>query len=470
MGASPAAPAPPSLRRQLLLWLLLPQAVLWLAAIAIAYQVALRYANLAIDQALSQSTRALARQVKPLDYGLLIDFPKAAQAILEEDEADPLFYTVSSPPGKFLLGNRNLPPAPPVARIILGEPTFYDGLADGKRLRLAALYLPYGNAGSKGLLLVQVAKGVRLREQFARDILVDTVMPLSLLMLATSLLVAWGVRRGLLPLRALRRQVENRSPRDLAPIALAAAPQEVRALAEAVNGLLEQVERSVAGQRRFIADAAHQLRTPLAGLKSQCELALSEAGSDAQRARLQRVLASAERSVHLVGQLLSLARAEPGEGDELPREVVDLVPLARELTAELVPFALQRGVDLGFAGGPGRLSLQGNPVLLREMLANLVDNAVRYSPAGGTVTVRLARDEDWALLCVEDDGPGIPEAERERVFERFTRLASDGQGCGLGLPIVREIARRHGGSVRLRGAAPRGLVAEVRLPISSFGM
>jgi two-component system sensor histidine kinase TctE len=475
-------PSGRSLHRQLLLWLLLPQVVLWIAAAVFTYNLAARYANAAIDATLAQASRALARQVKPIDSGLFIDFPRSAQDILEADPSDRVLYTISTPPGKFILGNRQLP-APRVPQPPLGEPAFYDetvpATGDGpepgatERLRVAALYLSYGDAGAPGgTMLVQVARSSANREELARRILLDTALPLSALMALTTMIVWAGIRAGLAPLTLLQRQVEGRAANDLAPIRIEAAPPEVHALARAMNTLLAEVHHNVVAQKRFISDAAHQLRTPLAGLKSQTELALREATDPALVARLQRVHESSTRSAHLVNQLLTLARAEPESANLQDRVPLDLRALAHQATAELVRRALNAGVDLGFDddgadGEAAPVMVRGIGLLLQEALANLIDNAIHYAGRGAAVTVRVRQLGTVAHLEVEDNGPGLPEAEREHVFERFVRATHDGTGCGLGLAIVREIVLRHAGSVSLLPVQPHGLLARVTLPTAA---
>ncbi|WP_377155789.1 sensor histidine kinase [Roseateles sp. UC29_93] len=506
------APSRFSLKRQLLLWLLLPQVVLWLAGAVFSYRLAGRYANEAVDATLLQATRSLARQVKPMGNGLLIDFPRAAQDVLEADPSDKLLYTVSSPPGKFILGNRNLPSPPAVpASAPLGQAQFYDGEIDAQEsrtaspVRVAALYLQFGeNPKAQQTMLVQVARSSANRELLARRLLIDTMLPLSILIVLMSMIVWAGVGAGLAPIARLRRLVEGRKPNDLRPIELDAAPQELRSLAQAINDLLEAVRHNVQGQRRFISDAAHQLRTPLAGLKSQSELALAEAPPGPLTVRLARVHESATRSAHLVNQLLALARTEP---ESLTRQTpvrFDLGRLAREVTAELVPRALQQNVDLGYDGPdsdpdcasasqleepltvPGLsreeqaqkegreqgqedrpVEVTGIPLLLREALVNLVDNALRYAGRGARVTVQVHGDADRAELVVTDNGPGIPEDLREQVFERFFRATHEGNGCGLGLAIVKEIVERHGGRIVLSTARPRGLRVSMSLPLAA---
>lgn len=479
-----------SLKRQLLLWLLLPQLVLWLAGALFTYKLAARYANEAVDASLLQATRSLARQVKPMGNGLLIDFPRAAQDVLEADPSDKLLYTVSSPPGQFILGNRNLPgPRLDSAKPQLGKAYFYDGeIADTEdvsrrsRIRMAALYLHFGeDPDDQQTMLVQVARSSANREELARRLLIDTVLPLSALIVLMSMIVWAGVSAGLAPLTRLRNLVEGRAPNDLRPIELDAAPQELRSLARAINELLEAVQHNVQAQRRFISDAAHQLRTPLAGLKSQTELALSEAADPSRQAqlmtRLLRVQESAGRSAHLVNQLLALARTEPESVTSQPLLRLDLGRLAREVTAELVPRALQRGIDLGYgdAGSeepdadkplPG-LEVMGIALLLREALVNLIDNALLYAGNGAAVTVLVRPGATGEVeLTVSDNGPGIAADLQPRVFERFFRGTQHGNGCGLGLAIVKEIVERHGGRLGLGNLQPQGLRVVATLPLA----
>jgi two-component system sensor histidine kinase TctE len=464
-----------SLSRKLMLWLVLPQLVLWLAGGLATYRLAEKYTNRAIDASLVQASRALLRQLKPIDQGLLIDFPHAAQDVLEADPKDRLMYTVGTPPGSFILGNNNLPAPPPVARRLLDTPYFYDSMvapAEGasgpaKPMRIVALYVTFGDISApKQTMLVQVARSSANREELAQAILADTLLPLSVLVLLMTMIVGYGIRAGLAPLARLRYEVESRAPNDLTPLKLDLAPVELRSLAGALNDLLAAVQRQIGAQKRFIGDAAHQLRTPLAGLQSQTKLALAAATDDEQRKRLDLVHQSATRSAHLVSQLLALAHAEPEAAAMLAHERIDLRLVARDLVAQMVPRALRAGQDLGLDECNAAVTVHANTMLLREALSNLIDNAIQYAGVRAELTVRVRQQDGAGLLIVEDNGPGIPAEEHARVFERFVRATYGGNGCGLGLAIVKEIVERHHGTVMLETVQPHGVRVIVRLALA----
>ncbi|WP_234814674.1 sensor histidine kinase, partial [Noviherbaspirillum denitrificans] len=263
-----------------------------------------------------------------------------------------------------------------------------------------------------------------------------------------ALVVHYGVARSLRPLQVLKSAVSDRSHLDLSPIPTDGVPGEVRPLVEEVNELMLRLGTTLNFQNRFIADAAHQLKTPVAGIKAQIEVALREQNPAEMQRSLAQLYMSADRLSHLVGQLLSLARNEPGAVESLVLQRIDLNALALEVTMEWVPEAIKRNVDLGFEGDQPVL-VKGDPHRLRELINNLVDNAVRYSQDGGRVTVRV-RGGGQAQLAISDDGPRIPVEDRKRIFERFHRLlGSHTDGSGLGLAIVSEIASLHKAQITL---------------------
>lgn len=455
-----SAPARFSLKRQLLVWLLLPQLVLWLMGGVLAFRVALSYAEKTIDQSLTQSVRSLARQVKPLGSGLLIDFPRAAQDIMEQDPSDRVAYMVSSPPGSFLLGNTKIPAMQPDLYMPDNEPRLYEVVLDGKPMRVASMDLSFGDGFTDQRMRVQVAKSLVVQQRIARELVRDVLFPLLLLGAVLSVLVYEGIRRGLAPLERLEAQLAHRTTASLSPIEMTQAPEEVHSLANALNQLLTTLRRSLSQEKRFLNDAAHQLRTPLAGLISQTELAMQEKDPEALQQRLAKVHTGAQRSAHLVHQLLSLARTEA----EVTLHPVDAAALAREVAREWTPRAMAAGVDLGYEGEDA-VMVPADKLLLREVLSNLIDNALRYAGKGSNVTLRTEVRDGLCFLEVEDNGPGLSAEHLERVFERFWRASELPGGCGLGLSIVAEIAKRHRGTATARTTLPHGLTISLQLPL-----
>lgn len=441
-------PSQPSLRRALLLRLLTPLVPLLLAGVGVAFYMSYHFVNEAYNRSLFRATLALADQVAVENGEVIVDLPQAAFEMLEYDKDDWIYYKVTGPGGEFITGYEDLPP-PPVATPIPDHHYYYRARYEGKEISVAAFYLSLQGTSAHGMVLVQVAETTAKRSRFAQEIIVGMVLPQLLMVILATCMVWLGVGRGLVPLEKLRRQIASRSHRDLSPLHEVDSPVEVLPILEAMNGLIARLDQAMAQQQRFVADASHQLRTPLAGLKTQAEIALKEEDPAQLRHALKQIQTSSTSLAHMVSQLLSLARLEPGVVETAQREPVDLVSLAREVTGAEVPTALSKQIDLGFES-IGSSQVQGNPALLRELLSNLIDNAVRYTQQGGQITVSVSEDDTHVTLAVEDNGPGIPEEQRERVFERFYRvLGTDQEGCGLGLSIVQEVARRHAAQVLL---------------------
>lgn len=453
-----------TLRRQLVAWLAGPLLVLWSVSTVIDYDIAKRFVNLAYDRALLEAALDIGRQVKITNNQIYVDLPEVAVQFLQTRESGGLYYLVSGPGDEFITGEPELPRLSGDAAS--DRVRYYDDEFRGQVIRVVALRVPADPGSGRGAVQIQVAERITARDEFARQIILRMVLPQAVLILLAAFAVWYGVGRGLAPLSTLRREIESRSHRDLSALPEQQQPQEVQPLIRAMNDLLARLAAAISTQQRFIADAAHQLRTPIAGLKTQTELALRQSQLSDVQTTLRQLLTATERSTRLVNQLLSLARSEPGAGRERAAERLDLARLARETTTEWVPAALARGIDLGYDGENRAQWMQGDPLLIREMLGNLLDNAIRYTSAGGQVTVRVAGGEREIVLNVEDNGPGIPEPERGRVFERFYRILGSGaEGAGLGLAIVREIALSHSAEVILaEGAGGRGTLVRVTFP------
>ena len=436
------------LRYQLMMSLLAPIVLLMLVSSVVAYYYAFNFATLAYDYSLYDSALDISRQIDVANGQLQVNLPPAALDMLESDKNDRVYYLVSDSRGQHVAGHQGLPPPP--ERGILGKPIYYDGHYLGSPVRIAAMYTTVKGAPKMEPILVEVGGTLNKRRGLATEILVTMLLPELLLLLLVGLLVWYGIERGLRPLAVLEQEISRRSHLDLSALPEQNAPDEVRSLVHAMNDLLARLSGALEARQRFIADAAHQLRTPLAGLKTQTELALRQKEFAEMRLTLQHLNTATGQTTHLVNQLLSLARAEPDAARPLALQSVDLTQLARETTTEWVPRALERSIDLGFDATEQAAKIEGDPVSIREMLRNLLDNAIRYTQIGGIVTARVSVESDKVLLSVVDNGPGIPIAERERVFERFHRvLGSGADGCGLGLAIVREIAQSHNAEISL---------------------
>ena len=456
----------------MLIWLLAPIVIVTLISAVVSYYYAFNFATVAYDYALFDSALDISRQAHASEGQVRIDLPRAALDMLESDKHDSIYYMVNDAKGAFITGHRGLPLPPEDAPP--GKPVYFDGNYRGNPVRIAALYSQVSGMPDEAHILILVGETLNKRRTLATEILLGMLWPELLLIVLVGALIWYGVARGLRPLEALQREIGNRSHRDLSPLPEQNAPGEVRSLIRAMNDLLARLAAALSAQQRFIADAAHQLRTPLAGLKMQTELALRQSEAGDVRHTLQQINTSTGQTTHLVNQLLSLARAEPGAERTYALQKFDLAALARDATTEWVPRAIVRNIDLGFDaeadgtpdGAPNLAIIEGDALLVKEMLGNLLDNAIRYTPDGGQVTVRVTAGAGTVLLGVEDNGPGIPLAERERVFERFHRVLGTGvEGCGLGLAIVREIAEGHNAEARLGpGANGSGTLVTIAFP------
>ena len=447
----------PSLRRSLLLYLFVPLLALMLFSGVVTYRIAQNYANIAFDRSLLDTVETIEEQIKFKDGKATLELSETEWKILGFDQQDQIFFDVRRGDGSKLAGQSDIP-LPPPQPSVSGKAIFHDSTLHGKPIRIAARYAsPSGpDMGDGGQVLVQVAETLNKRTTMVQEILWTVSLPELFLISLAGIAVWLGVARSLKPLERLRDAVSNRSHRDLSPIREDHSPREVQPLLSAINDLMRQLNMVLNVQRHFIADAAHQLRTPLAGLTTQTELALRQTDPQALKHVFGQIRAGITSINHLVHQLLSLARAETGTDLTMQFELLDLNELIRHQTAEWVPKAVEKEIDLGYDGPEQPVRIVGQAMLLGEMLVNILDNAIRYTPKGGKVTVYLV-DSEYPLLAIEDTGPGIPVAERERVFERFYRLTGHGEsGSGLGLAIVREIARVHGARAWLEDAGARG--------------
>jgi len=459
-----------SLRGQLLRWLLLPLIVLEVLNTVSAYHNALDAADVAYDRSLLASTRALAERVSIVGGKVVADVPYVALDSFETDTLGRIYYKVTGLRGETVSGYDDLPPVPanvPRSESYPALVRFYHADYNGQPIRIAALLQPVYDDSMRGIALIQVGETLDARRGLTNKILFDTVLWQAGLVAVAALLIWFAVRLVLRPLMLLKREVETRSVSDLSDLDPALVHKEVRPLVAAMNASMSRIQGLINSQRRFIADASHQLRTPLTVLRTQTELAQREIGrhgAPAQVATLvDSIATTTDAAVHLANRLLTLARIEHSKGSLA--EPVALRALVQDIALELAPNAVRAGIDLALEA-PQEVVVSGQALLLHEMVSNLVDNALRYTPAGGSVVLRVLVREGCTLLEVEDGGPGIPAAERERVFAPFYRapssMAVNPGGAGLGLAIVSDIAALHGAALTLLdGAGGRGLLVRV---------
>jgi len=438
-------PKPRSLKSVILLRLAIPLIIFMTVETVLSYFVTLHYVDNAYDRWLLDSARSLTQEIKLQAGRVVVDLPPEALEIFKWDESDKTYFKIISAQQGVIAGDKFVP-EPFAPETDWSKPVFFDEMMYGEPVRVVSMLLPAEPGAEQ--VFVHVAETVNKRRAMMIDILLADLVPQLILVLVVGLFLLRGIKRGLQPLQLLANEIAQRSPRDLRPIPERHVYQEVQVLTNTINELLQRLAHGIASQQRFIANAAHQLRTPLAGLKLQAARALREQNVEAMQPALEQIQNSADRMAHLTSQLLVLARSEPIEGDyELVP--VDLVELARSTCMEFVPKALQRNIELGFESDESALIIKGDAILLRELLANLLDNAITYGHEHGNILIKLERNPTPCLI-VEDDGPGIPESERQRIFERFYRIpGTAGVGCGLGLAIVKEIADLHKARLQL---------------------
>ncbi len=459
-----------SLFGEILDWMLTPLLLLWPLSLALTWFVAQGIASKPFDRALEYNLQALTRFVVIQEEQVQFRINDQARDLLRADDIDLIYHQVVSPRGEVISGDPDLPlprdnETPVPGRVMLRTDT-----VRGDEVRVAYLWLAQSD-NNRRLVLMQIAETMGKRSTLATEIITGVMVPQFVILPLAVLLVWLALVRGIRPLNELEQRIRARKPDDLSPIEESFVPQEVAPLVSSINDLLNRLKASLSTQKRFLADAAHQLKTPLAGLRMQADLAQRENDPKEIRNSLQHIARSSVRATHTVNQLLALARAET-TGRNLPNTDIDLAQLVTEVVQDSVPRALEHGVDLGYEGPnqiPREHHIEGNTTLLQEMVRNLVDNAINYSGRQGVVTVRVFFDpySGVQILQVEDNGSGIPENERELVLQPFYRaLGTNVDGSGLGLAIVHEIAQQHGADIAMDAAHPErvqpGLKVSVR--------
>ena len=465
-----------SLFGEILDWMLTPLLLLWPISLALTWLVAQNIAGKPFDRALEYNVQALAKLVAVKNDQVQFNLTAPAREILRADDTDLVYYQVTGTQGEHLSGELDLPAPPDDDKGAEGEVRLREDIVQGQGVRVAYTWMKVdvkgpmrgpripavaGKTSNDQFVLVQVAETLEKRKTLATEIVKGVMVPQFVTLPLAVLLVWLALVRGIKPLAQLEKRIRARKSDDMSPLDDAAVPEEVAPLVLSINDLLSRLTVSLTAQKRFLADAAHQLKTPLAGLRMQADLAQRETDADELKKSLKHIGRASIRATHTVNQLLALARAET-TGRSLAKQRVDLVSIAREVMADSVPRALEKGIDLGYDGPPAgenASQLHGNPTLLKELVRNLLDNAINYTPGQGQVTLRILSDQfsGMLVLLVEDSGPGIPESERELVFQPFYRaLGTNVDGSGLGLAIVQEIAMQHNATISIEDANPYG--------------
>lgn len=451
-----------SLYRLLLSRLLVFLVPLALIALLVSYKATLHYTNEAFDRSLARRVFALADQVEVLGGKVLLDLAKSAHNILEFDPTDILYYRVIGPNGEHLSGTLELPfPASIKQHGDASQPIFFDTDVAGKKVRVAAYALSLKGTSANGRVLILAGETTDKRTKLADDVLMTVFLPMIAVIGLMIYAVSLALNMSLKPINAIREAMASRGTHDLDPIEIKKLPMEIEPLLKEMNRLMSDLRTLHDSRQRFLADSAHQLRTPLASMRAQTELAIRSVQDEGSREALTSLLNSLDRQSRLVNQLLALSRAENALADPVMNQI-RLDESARAVAAEWVPRALGLGIEIGFESPDGEVKMLGNDLAIMEALANLLDNALRYCRSGDQVTVRVESKDGRACLAVSDTGPGVPREALPRLFQRFYRVpGSQAEGCGLGLAIVRQVAMAYGGESQAKNIPEGGL--EVRM-------
>jgi len=453
------ATAPKSLRHQLIVRMLMMMLPLFIVLWFIAYFSSQYFINETFDRSLARRTYALADRVEVIGGRPHVDISVAAREILAFDQEDLLFHRVVDPQSRVIEGEHDMPPIPGKGTLSPGQLIFYDGFKDDEKVRVAAFALSLKGTSARGTVLIQVGETISRRSTMADRATLAIVIPMLLMTLTAAAAIAYGVGRGLEPLSRLRDRLSARQAFDLSPMPLDDTPAELRPFLDEINSLLLRLAEAVDVQTRFVSDAAHQLRTPIAGIRAQAEAALVHARPEEAQHALVRIAQVTQTMGDLVQKLLLLARVDAAE-NTLQMVPLDSLNLVRAVARDWAPSALDKGVDISFETNVEQAPVMGDPQLLREMLSNLIDNALRYG--GSRITLAVCAAGQGVRWQVTDNGPGIPLQQQVDVFVPFFRLSGGVDGAGLGLTIVQRIAHLHGAEVRLgAGDGATGLVVNI---------
>ncbi len=456
----------------------MPLLLLWPASLVLMWFVAQNIADKPFDRALEYKVQTLARLVVVRDHSMSFQLTEDTRELLRDD-VDEIYFQVLGIRGELLGGEKDLPlPSLPAAvkKSTDAEVVIYrDDEIRGLPIRMAYIWVHTSLPDAQDVL-VQVAETRGNRSILATDIIKGVMLPQFAILPMVVLLVWFALYLGTRPMKLLENTIRTRQLDDLSPLDEAIVPLEVVPLVSSVNGLLTRLKDAMVTQKRFLTDAAHQLKTPLAGLRMQAELALRQSHSaEDLKQSLQQIGRASIRATHTVNQLLALARAD-GDGQVMPEKLCNLSEMAKEVIQDALPKAMEKHIDLGFESAnisrqlAKNKTVRANPTLIKELIRNLIDNALNYTPSTleqpGIVTVRVLTDDQACILQVEDSGIGIPDVEKHLVMQPFYRaLGTNTDGSGLGLTIVQEIAKKHGAVLSIEDTKPGHIPTGARFTI-----
>ena len=448
-----------TLLAEILVWLLIILLMGWSIGVIMIYNVTGKFANEPYDVVLANNVEALANLVGFSAGRVTVNLPRAARDILVTDPQDKIYFQIVDLKGVLLVGDADVPWVPSTQHIEFDHVFLRDDEIHEEEVRVAWLFKRVTPDSEP--ILIQVAETRNKRSGMAARIVSSVIVPQFAIVPIAVLLIYFAVSSGITPLHRLQDELRERRPSDLSPISLKNIPAEIRPVIEALNGTMARLDESLSDQRRFVADAAHQLKTPLTGLRTQAELALRETSPERLQTCVRQMLHAVERLADMTQKLLTLARAEAASPHNASFEAVDLAHLVPEVAREWGSLALDKRIDLSFDLLADAAVVHGNARLLHELFANLVDNAIRYTPVGGNISIRLVAT-GGLHVDIEDSGIGIAPEERDKVFDRFYRvLGTHTDGSGLGLSIVREIAALHHVVISLHDSILGGTLVRV---------
>lgn len=454
-----------SIRKQLLtLFMPVLFGLIILSAI-VSYWLVSTYSSESFDKDLISSADSVVGRLRVKQGKIVVDLPPAAIAILKHDASDKLYYRVIGSDGKRIIGDADLPA--PSTTLKVDEPEVKTARLRGKEIRVAEIQVDVDEPDG-GTVIVQVAETTNVRTLFQQKLLLSIAIP-QLLVLTVGLIAVWyGVTKILTPLRMLQAQIRSRSQSELSAVTSTDVPEEVLPLVDAINQLLSRLREDLKAHKRFIANAAHQLRTPLAGLKTYSSIGSEMSEAEDLKHIVKELDSGIDRASRMVGQMLALARTDAGDQTITQKTQLDLNFVVSDVTSELVERAVMKNLELVYESSQEPAVIIGEQTGLRNLVVNLIENALLYTPNGGKVKVQVINNGRVALR-VQDTGTGIAPEERNKVFERFYRIdGTAGSGSGLGLSIVREVANAHNAEVSIESPnGSSGTIVTVEFPSSN---